>query len=64
MDEIDMFLDGVNVEKVARLIKKISKDAQFLVVSLRKPMIQQSRYTIGVTMQEDNTSSATGITTA
>jgi chromosome segregation protein len=64
MDEIDMYLDGVNVEKVARLIKKISKDAQFLVVSLRKPMIQQSRYTIGVTMQEDNTSSATGITTA
>jgi len=63
MDEIDMFLDGVNVEKVAKLIKKISKDAQFLVVSLRRPMIQQSRYTIGVTMQEDNTSSATGITT-
>lgn len=63
LDEIDMFLDGVNVEKVARLIKKVSKDAQFLVVSLRKPMIQQSRYTIGVTMQEDNTSSATGITT-
>ena len=47
MDEIDMFLDGVNVERVAKLIKKISSKAQFIVVSLRKPMIQQSKYTIG-----------------
>jgi chromosome segregation protein len=61
MDEIDMFLDGVNAERVAKLIKKISKNAQFIVVSLRKPMIQQAKYTIGVTMQENNISSATGI---
>lgn len=64
MDEIDMFLDGVNAERVAKLIKKISGKAQFLVVSLRKPMIQQAKYTIGVTMQEDNISSATGICTS
>lgn len=63
MDEIDMFLDGVNVERVARLIKKIAAQAQFIVVSLRKPMIQQSKYTIGVTMQENNISSVTGIAT-
>jgi chromosome segregation protein len=64
MDEIDMFLDGVNAERVAKLIKKISSKAQFLVVSLRKPMIQQAKYTIGVTMQEDNISIATGICTS
>jgi len=63
MDEIDMFLDGVNVERVAKLIKKIAAQAQFIVVSLRKPMIQQSKYTIGVTMQENNISSVTGIAT-
>ncbi|NPV62664.1 MAG: chromosome segregation protein SMC [Methanotrichaceae archaeon] len=63
MDEIDMFLDGVNVERVARLIKDISAKAQFIVVSLRKPMIQQSKYTVGVTMQENNLSSVTGICT-
>jgi chromosome segregation protein len=63
MDEIDMFLDGANVERVGRLIKRISGKAQFIVVSLRKPMIQQSRYTLGVTMQEDNISSVTGICT-
>ena len=64
MDEIDMFLDGVNVERVAKLIKRISKEAQFIVVSLRKPMIQQSKYTLGVTMQENNISSVTGICTS
>ena len=64
MDEIDMFLDGVNVERVAKLIKKISTEAQFIVVSLRKPMIEQSKYTLGVTMQENNISSVTGICTS
>jgi len=63
MDEIDMFLDGANVERVARLIKKISARAQFIVVSLRKPMILQSRYTLGVTMQENNITTVTGIAT-
>ncbi|NYT01705.1 MAG: chromosome segregation protein SMC [Methanosarcinales archaeon] len=61
MDEIDMFLDGVNAEKVARLIKRISREAQFIVVSLRRPMIQQAKYTVGVAMQEKNVSSVTGI---
>jgi chromosome segregation protein len=64
MDEIDMFLDGANVERVAKLIKKISSRAQFIVVSLRKPMILQSRYTLGVTMQENNLSTVTGICTS
>lgn len=61
MDEIDMFLDGANAEKVAKLIKKISSAAQFIIVSLRRPMIQQSKYTIGVSMQEKSVSSVTGI---
>ncbi|NMC10407.1 MAG: chromosome segregation protein SMC [Methanothrix sp.] len=64
MDEIDMFLDGANVERVAKLIKKISNKAQFIVVSLRKPMILQSKFTLGVTMQEDNLSTVTGICTS
>ena len=51
------------MERVARLIKKISARAQFIVVSLRKPMILQSRYTLGVTMQENNITTVTGIAT-
>ncbi len=61
MDEIDMFLDGANVERVAKMIRRISRDAQFIVVSLRRPMIQQASYTIGVSMQNKNISSVTGI---
>lgn len=64
MDEIDMFLDGANVERVAKLIKKISAQAQFIVVSLRKPMILQSKFTLGVTMQENNITTVTGICTS
>ena len=61
LDEIDMMLDGVNVEKVAKMIKKLSKSAQFIVVSLREPMIECASSTIGVVMQEKNISTITGI---
>ncbi len=61
LDEIDMFLDGANVERVAKLIKGIAKAAQFIVVSLRKPMIQEAKYVVGVTMQENNISTVTGV---
>jgi chromosome segregation protein len=60
-DEIDMFLDGINVERVAKMIKKRSKDAQFIVVSLRKPMIENADAIIGVSMGGDNSSIVTGI---
>ncbi len=61
LDEIDMFLDGANVERVAKLIKGIAQAAQFIVVSLRKPMIQEAKYVVGVTMQENNISTVTGV---
>lgn len=48
-DEVDMFLDGANVERLARMIKQQSRQAQFLVVSLRRPMIESAERTIGVT---------------
>ncbi len=48
-DEVDMFLDGANVEKLARMIRKQSEQAQFIVVSLRRPMIEAAERTIGVT---------------
>ena len=60
-DEIDMFLDGANVERIASRVKKSAKNAQFIVVSLRKPMIQAASRTIGVAMQESDISSITGV---
>ena len=48
-DEVDMFLDGANVERLAKMIKKQAEEAQFIVVSLRRPMMESSDHTIGVT---------------
>jgi chromosome segregation protein len=48
-DEVDMFLDGSNVERLAKMIKQQAQQAQFIVVSLRRPMIESAERTIGVT---------------
>ncbi len=61
LDEVDMFLDGVNVSRVAKMIKKRSKDAQFVVVSLRKPMLEKADAIVGITLGRDNSSKVTGI---
>ncbi len=49
LDEVDSFLDGVNVERLSALIARQAQEAQFLVVSHRRPMIGASSRTIGVT---------------
>jgi chromosome segregation protein len=48
-DEVDMFLDGANVERLSRMVKRQAELAQFIVVSLRRPMIEAAQRTIGVT---------------
>ena len=56
LDEVDMFLDGVNAENVARAVKRGSKNAQFLQISLRKVTLKESDHIIGVTMQREGMS--------
>ncbi len=60
-DEVDMFLDGINAEKLAHMVKRQSGAAQFIVVSLRKPMLQHSDRTVGVTQKRDGISKVTGV---
>jgi chromosome segregation protein len=50
LDEVDMFLDGVNAEKVALVVKENSKHTQFLMVSLRKVTLKEADHVYGVTM--------------
>jgi chromosome segregation protein len=54
-------LDGINVEKLSRMIERESQSAQFVVVSLRKPMIDNSDRTVGVTQRNSGISKVTGI---
>jgi chromosome segregation protein len=61
LDEIDMFLDGYNVEQIASMIKELSANAQFVIVSLRKPMIDCADRIVGVTLREDKSSLVTGV---
>jgi chromosome segregation protein len=49
LDEVDSFLDGVNVERLAKTIRQQTEGAQFIVVSHRRPMIEAADRTIGVT---------------
>lgn len=60
-DEVDMHLDGINVEKLSELIKHQAQDTQFIVVSLRKPMIESANRTIGVTQKEKGITRVTGV---
>lgn len=48
-DEVDMNLDGANVERLSKMIQLQAKSTQFMVISLRRPMIEAADRTIGVT---------------
>ena len=60
LDEVDMFLDGVNAELISRMIKQNSVDAQFIMVSLRKIALKEANHVYGVTMQDDGISDMIG----
>ena len=61
LDEVDSFLDGVNVERLAGLIAAQAEEAQFLVVSHRRPMIGASTRTIGVTQARGSHTQVVGL---
>ena len=64
LDEVDSFLDGVNVERLASLISSQADAAQFLVVSHRRPMIAASTRTIGVTQARGAHTQVVGLPSA
>lgn len=64
LDEVDSFLDGVNVERLAALIASQADQAQFLVVSHRRPMIAAATRTVGVTQARGAHTQVVGMPTA
>jgi chromosome segregation protein len=50
LDEIDVFLDDENIRKVSELIKESSKDAQFIVISLKESMMTSASRLFGISM--------------
>lgn len=48
-----MFLDGANVDRIGKLLRDASKNAQIIVISLRKAMLKYANSVIGVTVGPD-----------
>ena len=61
LDEIDMMLDGSNVERVSTMIQEFSTGVQSICVSLRKPTIERADQIIGVTARPDKSTYVTGV---
>ncbi|XP_075986320.1 structural maintenance of chromosomes 4-like protein gluon [Anticarsia gemmatalis] len=59
MDEIDAALDFKNVSIVANYIKERTKNAQFIIISLRYNMFEVSNRLVGIYKTEDCTKSVT-----
>jgi len=64
LDEVDSFLDGINVERLSKLISNQSSNAQFIVVSHRRPMISASERTIGVAQARGANTQVVGLPNA
>ena len=60
LDEVDMFLDGVNAEIISRMIKRNAQDSQFIMVSLRKVALKEANHVYGVTMRDTGISEMIG----
>ena len=52
LDEVDAPLDDINVTRFAGLIKEMSDNVQFLVITHNKITMEMADYLMGVTMQE------------
>jgi chromosome segregation protein len=61
LDEIDMMLDGSNVERVSTMIQELSTGVQSICVSLRKPTIERADRIVGVTARPDKSTYVTGV---
>jgi len=60
-DEVDMSLDGANVERIASMVTELAPNSQFVIVSLRKPMIGAAQRIMGVTLRPDKSTLVTGV---
>jgi chromosome segregation protein len=66
-DEVDSALDGVNVDRLAHKVRRnacdpeTGKKTQFIVVSHRRPMLEQSDRAIGVSVAKTGYSKVIGV---
>lgn len=61
LDEIEAALDEANVDRFANYLKKFSEETQFIVITHRKPTMEQADALFGVTMQEKGVSKTVSV---
>lgn len=60
LDEVDMFLDGKNAERVANMIQQRARSTQFITISLRRITLNKANHIYGVTMHDNGVSTLIG----
>ncbi len=56
LDEIEAALDDSNADKIARYLRKFSESTQFIVITHKKPTMENADVLYGVTMEEKGVS--------
>jgi chromosome segregation protein len=56
LDEVDAPLDDANVGRFTRLVKEMSEQVQFIVITHNKITMEMAQHLMGVTMQEPGVS--------
>jgi chromosome segregation protein len=56
LDEVDAPLDDINIRKFTNMLRKFSKETQFIVVTHNKLTMEASDYMYGVTQEEEGVS--------
>jgi chromosome segregation protein len=52
LDEVDAPLDEANIGRLTRLLREMSADTQFIVITHSKKTMESAQSMYGVTMQE------------
>ena len=61
LDEVDAPLDEANIQRLTRLIKEMSAETQFIVITHAKRTMEAAQALYGVTMQEPGVSTLVSV---
>ncbi|HWR58256.1 MAG TPA: AAA family ATPase, partial [Thermodesulfovibrionales bacterium] len=56
LDEVDAALDESNIDRFARMLRELSKDIQFIVVTHNRVTMEAAHHLYGITMEEPGVS--------
>jgi len=61
LDEVDAPLDDANIDRFAKILRRFSKDTQFIVITHNKQTMEKAEMMYGVTMPQTGVSQLVGV---